>query len=910
MRLLHAQLRHVRLHRELAVRFHPRFTLLGGANETGKSTLVEALHKGLFLKASATGKGVEELRSSRHGGQPEVEIGFEAAGGTWLLRKRFSGSSGTVQLSDGAGVQLSGAAAEEQLAALLGVEGAVEGRQISQLPQRWAHLWVRQGDAGANPLDGRPGGYDLDRLVQQLQQRGSSAALESPLDRRVETLLQAERDQLFTATGKVKAGSALASAHQEQQQASAMQVEARQRLAQLNAALDHLQRIETRLQTIDSIERPALEAQLQARSQSERQLEQGEANAALERSRREPLAQQLAAVEGQLQQLSQLAVALSQLCQERDRRRSEQLEQQAGQRQLAGQLAQQQQQLAALQAELSERAQALELARLLLERATAGQRSGELMEQRRRFSALQEQATAVKARLAALPAISAEQLQGLRQAEQRLALAQTRLEAMAATLEVLATDQPLQLDGRPLATGASVQISQAAALKVGQGVRLRIQPGGGEALGQAEAELQAAGAALAGMQQQLAVADGDAAEQLLRQRSALESELTQLRRNAKEIAWQRLDSQIADQAARIRQLDRALAEQQHLLEGLQGRGALPADTALEGWLAATRLLQHQGQARWQALQQEHQRDLVAHQQLQERLQLSGGRLGELEGRLAALQQRQASLAAEHGNPDALQGRADALRHQLARHDAQLDGLSLQLSQLRQQAAGSDPQVLGQRLQQLVAEKESLLSQRGQNEQLCRSLGASDPQAAVEQADAALEAAEEQLAAIAARAAALELLLERFRSARSALADRYSQPLAQAIAGHLTSLEAGTDAALLQFDTARGFTALQLRQGSESFGFEKLSGGTREQVAAAVRLALAEVLAPAYDGVLPLVFDDAFTNSDPQRLQGLSRMLERASSQGVQVLLLSCTPNDYADLARRIGSQVNLATATL
>jgi uncharacterized protein YhaN len=78
------------------------------------------------------------------------------------------------------------------------------------------------------------------------------------------------------------------------------------------------------------------------------------------------------------------------------------------------------------------------------------------------------------------------------------------------------------------------------------------------------------------------------------------------------------------------------------------------------------------------------------------------------------------------------------------------------------------------------------------------------------------------------------------------------------------------------------------------------------VAAAVRLALAEVLAPAYDGALPLVFDDAFTNSDPERIEGLKRMLERASDQGVQVLLLSCTPNDYADLASRIGSQVNLA----
>jgi uncharacterized protein YhaN len=66
-----------------------------------------------------------------------------------------------------------------------------------------------------------------------------------------------------------------------------------------------------------------------------------------------------------------------------------------------------------------------------------------------------------------------------------------------------------------------------------------------------------------------------------------------------------------------------------------------------------------------------------------------------------------------------------------------------------------------------------------------------------------------------------------------------------------------------------------------------------------------VLVPAYDGALPMVFDDAFTNSDPERIEGLKRMLERASAKGVQVLLLSCTPNDYSDLANRIGKQVNL-----
>ena len=165
MRLIACRLQNVRRHKELALRFGRELTLIGGANETGKSTLVEALHKGLFLRATATGRGVEELRSRLHPGLPDVEISFAAHGDVWRLRKRFAGSSGTCQLSNGSGLALNGAAAEDHLAGLLGFEAPVEGRRIAQLPERWAHLWVRQGDGGLNPLGGNQERYDHNRLV-------------------------------------------------------------------------------------------------------------------------------------------------------------------------------------------------------------------------------------------------------------------------------------------------------------------------------------------------------------------------------------------------------------------------------------------------------------------------------------------------------------------------------------------------------------------------------------------------------------------------------------------------------------------------------------------------------------------------------------------------------------------------
>lgn len=87
-------------------------------------------------------------------------------------------------------------------------------------------------------------------------------------------------------------------------------------------------------------------------------------------------------------------------------------------------------------------------------------------------------------------------------------------------------------------------------------------------------------------------------------------------------------------------------------------------------------------------------------------------------------------------------------------------------------------------------------------------------------------------------------------------------------------------------------------GGATFAFDTLSGGAREQTAGAVRLAMAEVLAADHDGCLPVVFDDAFAYSDPERVTSLQRMLDLAATRGLQVIILTCNPADYAALGAR------------
>ncbi|NOX53265.1 MAG: SMC family ATPase [Planctomycetes bacterium] len=80
---------------------------------------------------------------------------------------------------------------------------------------------------------------------------------------------------------------------------------------------------------------------------------------------------------------------------------------------------------------------------------------------------------------------------------------------------------------------------------------------------------------------------------------------------------------------------------------------------------------------------------------------------------------------------------------------------------------------------------------------------------------------------------------------------------------------------------------------QSVPLEQISGGEREQVYFAVRLALAEVAFP--DQRQLLVLDDVFTYTDTVRLARIATILDEAAER-FQILLLTCHPERYRGLA--------------
>ncbi len=57
MRLLSVTIRHYRVHHELRVQFDESRTIIGGPNESGKSTLIEAISWALYGNRSESRSG-------------------------------------------------------------------------------------------------------------------------------------------------------------------------------------------------------------------------------------------------------------------------------------------------------------------------------------------------------------------------------------------------------------------------------------------------------------------------------------------------------------------------------------------------------------------------------------------------------------------------------------------------------------------------------------------------------------------------------------------------------------------------------------------------------------------------------------------------------------------------------------
>ena len=188
MRLLCVAVENYRILKQARVAFDPSRTVVGGNQEFGKSTLVEAIHNALFLKCRGTGAPHKAMRSDLHPGHPTVTLSFETGGRRYSIKKTFAATaaaSSTILADEGPGSggvgtggrTLQGDEAETRIHELLRAENLGTRVADSRLKMQWAHLWVWQGTSGADPVAQANAEKPAEQLRDRLGRLGGGGVL-------------------------------------------------------------------------------------------------------------------------------------------------------------------------------------------------------------------------------------------------------------------------------------------------------------------------------------------------------------------------------------------------------------------------------------------------------------------------------------------------------------------------------------------------------------------------------------------------------------------------------------------------------------------------------------------------------------------------------------------------------------
>jgi DNA repair exonuclease SbcCD ATPase subunit len=898
MKIQKVTLRNYRRHEQLEVSFAADRTLIHGPNEIGKSSLIEAIHRCLFYRHKSRAAGLLERMQPRTGGDPEVTIEFATGGVQYTLQKKFRGPTGSravLKIADDQ--RLEGDAAEDALLKLLQVD-EVRGQQEEAFNAQWAHLWVWQGSAQDEPADKTSGGT-VQQLRHQLQQQEGLGVLASHHDDAVKAVFLKRAEAIFGQGTKPKKKSRLGQA--EEQLAAAVE-KTKAATEQFQASLeatDRLVRAEELIATSTKTQSEAAAAivPIQQQLAEAKRLagEQSDQQKLVDRA-----TEQLEALQQSDTAIRQLAGELTDLA-----RRIEPAEAQLAQlkKQQAERATKTETAAAALEASRQEISRVQDRRDLFREQQAliqAGQQAGELAELISRISSAE---TAIDSFIRAvdnLPPIDNDAIQELAKLEEQLRLAQAKVELTATGIELQAVEHELWLNGRPLALHDRQTITEAATITIDGQTELVITPGGGASLAAAREDAAAAEQQLRERLAALGVTDLEAAADRLAQRQQLTLQIDQHELAISTLLGVETREELAERERtsrqRVAEAEQRVAALRHREDSGLATVVLPERPAeLEQAAAAVEAeyeqLQQTVRARLEAAEAARQSQTSAEQDVLQAEQAVFTDRTTLE----TLRRRHETLEGHHGDEATRAQALLAARAEQQAAQAAVAATAAQLDQLDCPGLEADrsrfERVAGQAAQTIQDARES----RAAAQAVLTQAGSIDLHEARASAQAAQAAAQRECEAARREAAAIARLRDCFTAISRERADQVVAPLRAKAEDYLTAMFGKGTKVALSFDDQQGFFDLQVMRpdaGGHSFSFTELSGGTREQVAAGLRLAMAEILAARYGGSLPVVFDDAFTNSDPERIGRLQRMLDLAASRGLQVIVLSCGPAAY------------------
>lgn len=898
MKLLSATVRNYRTHRDKTVQLDDDLVLIHGPNESGKSTLAEAIHCALFLKAKGS-TNLHKAMESDHGGTPEVELRFSAGGSKHTLLKSFGSSGNTTLESDGQAT-LNGSAAEECLARLLGVDGTVSGGGIeAKMEKRWGHLWVRQGTSDATPLESVE--ESQSQLRDKLQASSGQSILSSPVDNAVIDALQAWEKDNFTGTGKAKTHSDLDKAEKALASAKESAETARDALEQLRQAATNYEQAEADIERHEKnlaeaeTQLKAIEAQLKTvNTLREQSKEKTRLREAIEKELKE-----LTAADAEIRefesQLKTLRADAAPKEKEIEKLRTESKNKQTDYEKARSAREAASQSLSRLRS-IADAWQAH------CEGLQKGKVIADLSKQLKKIEKLKASQKKITKELAPLEEFTTEAIEELEASEHAAKQAQLKLEAYALQIEVLESDQSIEINGQPLDKGQKQILSRAAELQVGSKTRIRLTPGGAEDLEAARSASEEAADALVEALKAIGVDSVEAARAQARQRANLSDDL------------EKLEEQLED--ANADATEEELAEAEKALVQLEARrhAAVPKDESIEftqdlKQAEAAYEKAHELQAEGnQAFAQAESQENATRKAAEKAAELLGSAEEAHKQQSEAIKKLESQLDYALGKAGDSKVRSKAINSGLANFDQAKQAeqsVVKQLDELGAEQLELDAQRLRESAKKDADKLKDANGRKIEARTELRSSGNQDPERELKEAEADAARCQQRFDQLDHQSKVRLHLLEKLRAARQATTAALAKPLEDAVNPYLKLLFGGSRARLHWADDGSRIESFELDRTDKQnglFEFQKLSHGTREQVALALRLAMAQLLAVDHDGCLPLVLDDAFTHADKDRLEKLKSLLYQASHAGLQILLLSCHPENYNGLS---ASEVSL-----
>ena len=824
-------------------------------NETGKSTLLEALRAGLFVRHGTKNQLAQSFMPFGENVAPEVEIEFQIDGELWRVAKKFL-KSPALEVRGPKG-RTSGEAAEEQLQALLGFERSTSRDADLDSYGALGLLWIGQGDALSVRAPGE--------IVRNSLRSTLEAEVGSIMGGATHDSVRASIDKQFadywtpggSIGGRQKSVRDAAQMAREAADKAASDLAALERLfselADKNARMKVLKReladerdVQARADLVKSLETARAAALMLGQRKAERSAAQADADALSEFAERHKTA-----VTARTEATDALADANAKRAKvEAEVEVAKEKEENARQ---------------ALSSAREVRAAAKSaLAHAQVLTSTATRHSAIADAKRRHEKLIELEAELVEARRIEAAGIESKAIKSLESLELDVVTASAELSAGSTIIELIGEAPHIIVDGDAFGDGPRT-IVQDTRIGLGGDAELIIKPPRGTA--SAQAQLDDLKVRLASELSQLGISNVSEARTRVHAARDAKANIATLDARIEAItqAVPAVDLGAGADALRkfvasITESDKAapatipdIAELEKRLEDAED-GLATTDGIHQAALEALRKAEEKNRPLVTA--ETSARSTLASAEQQIAAIEADPRFANMDTDLLAAREKAvaADVAWQQAQENAGSLDPDTIERQIEKIDKRLDSARAQATELRLE----------------VARLEATIEIEG-GKGLAEAAAAAEEEA---------NAAQRLFERVTEEAATVKLLRDTLEDARLQTSQTYVGPIARRAKRHIERLLPGCDLSFTEDLQLQSIT----RTGTEE-GCSNLSRGTQEQLSVLTRLAFADMLLEKGRPV-SLILDDPLAYSDDARLDLMSDILTEAAER-MQVILLTC-----------------------